>query len=124
MKPATQAEDRKGGLAELVLGFVEGSPEVRDMAVFDAEGRQLTATDGRDWGPAAVRLWTAAGGEEGTNALRWVHVGTKRGEVLALRDAAGSAMALTDRFPLAALVLSDLRAALRLVAAERKGGGA
>jgi hypothetical protein len=40
-------------------------------------------------------------------------VATGNGEVLAVRGPSGSAIALADRFALASLVLSDLRAVVR-----------
>ncbi len=118
MSDAAQRGGRTAELADLVLGFAESSPEVREIAVFDAAGSQLTSTDGHDWHRSAARLWRAAEGPEGAAGLSWVHVGTEDGEVLAVRSQAGSAIALTDRFALAALVLSDLRAALRLLGSE------
>jgi hypothetical protein len=111
MSTSAQEDARTAAVAEMLLGFVEASPELREAAFFDAGGTQLYATDGEDWSDRARRLWAAADGAEGP--ARYVHVATGTGEVLAARTEAGFAIALADRFPLASLVLSDLRAVLR-----------
>ncbi len=121
MSAPAHGADRGRALESLVLGFAEASPELREIAVLDREGKQLASTDGRNWSASASRLWRAAeaGGEDAGAELRWIHVGTEQGEAFAVRSPAGMAIALTDRFALAGLVLGDLRAALRLLADEK-----
>jgi len=112
MSADSQEDARTAAVAEMLLGFVESSPELRDAAIFAPDGSQLYATDGEDWVDAARRLWAAAD-DGGEGPAKYVHVATGNGEVLAARGPAGSALALADRFPLASLVVSDLRAVLR-----------
>ena len=106
--------------AELLTRFIDDSLELRDGALFDPAGRQLFATDGNDWTAGVSRIWDAA--ETDGRDVAYVHVGTAAGEVLAVRGPAGSAVVLSERFPLASLVLSDLRAVLREL--ERAGASA
>jgi hypothetical protein len=118
MSDAAHGDDQPGAAAELLSRFVADSLELREGAIFDPTGRQLFATDGADWTAGAGRLWDAA--EAGEREISYVHVGTEAGEVLAVRSPAGSAIVVSERFPLASLVLSDLRAVLR----ELDGAGA
>ena len=111
MNADTQQDARTAAVAEMLLGFVETSPELREAAIFDPAGAQLYATDGEDWTEAARRLWAAADGD--AEPAKYVHIATGNGEVFAARAPAGTAIALADRFALASLVLSDLRAVLR-----------
>ncbi len=111
MTNATQRDDQAGAAAELLVRFIADSLELREGALFDPSGRQLFATDGADWSAGAGRIWEAA--EAAERDVSYLHVGTETGEVLAARGPAGSAIVLSERFPLASLVLSDLRAVLR-----------
>ena len=111
MRADTHQDARTAAVAEMLLGFVETSPELREAAIFDPAGAQLYATDGEDWTDAAARLWAGADGSG--EPAGYVHVATGNGEVLAVRGPSGSAIALADRFALASLVLSDLRAVVR-----------
>ena len=126
MSADTHQDARTAAVAEMLLGFVETSPELREAAFFDPEGTQIYATDGEDWTDPAQRLWAAADGDAEEPA-KYAHVATGNGEVLAARGPGGSAIALADRFALASLVLSDLRAVLRElgpVSADPAGTGA
>lgn len=111
MSDAAHGDDQLGGAAELLSRFIADSLELREGALFDHSGRQLFATDGADWSAGAARIWEAA--EAGEREIAYVHVGTEAGEVIAARGPAGSAIVLSERFPLASLVISDLRAVLR-----------
>lgn len=111
MSDAAQRDDQPDAAAELLARFIADSLELREGALFDPAGRQLFATDGADWSAGAARIWEAA--ESGERQVAYVHVGTEAGDVLGVRGPAGSAIVLSERFPLASLVLSDLRAVLR-----------
>jgi len=111
MNAETQQDARTAAVAEMLFGFVETSPELREAAIFDSAGAQIYATDDVDRTEVARKLWAAADG--GGEAATYAHVATGNGEVFAVRGSAGTALALADRFALASLVLSDLRAALR-----------
>ena len=50
-----------------------------------------------------------------------IHIGTEQGEVFALRHAGLAAVAVTERFALASLLLFDMRALLRDLAAGGDG---
>lgn len=126
MREGAQADDQPGAAAELLERFIADSLELREGALFDPAGRQLFATDDADWSTGAARLWEAA--ESGARQVSYVHVGTEAGDVLGVRGPAGSAIVISERFPLASLVLSDLRAVLREMSrvgrAGREPGGA
>ena len=111
MSGAAQGSRQAERAAEMLAGFVEGSPELREAAIFAPDGTQLFSTRDADRAELATRLWEAAGPIEAP--LAQLHIGTGDGEVLAVRSAAGSAIAVSGRFPLASLVFSDLRAVLR-----------
>lgn len=103
--------DRSEAAATLLASCVRDSLELREGAILAPDGTQLFATDGTSWADAVAELWDRAGARE--REVSYVHVATEEGEVLAVRGAAGSVVATSDRFPLASLVLSDLRAVLR-----------
>lgn len=120
MTDPAHAAGRLGEAPELLTRFIEDSLELREGALFDPAGRQLFATDDNDWTAGVGRIWEAA--ETDGRDVAYVHIGTAAGEVLAVRGPAGSAVVLSERFPLASLVLSDLRAVLREL--ERAGAAA
>ena len=66
-----------------------------------------------------AELWKLAGvpGRD----VSYLHVGTEGGDVLAVRAPCGCAVVVSDRFPLASLVLSDLRAVVRELDAAGPG---
>jgi hypothetical protein len=105
--------------AETLLGRLrELSTDLRAAAIFGAGGEQLAASDGAiDWGERAAALWAAADGSA-TASPDAVHVGTEEGEVFAVRTAAASIVATSERFALASLMFCDLRALLRDLEAE------
>lgn len=92
--------------------LASASTELRGAAVFDADGSQLGATDGRDWQPLAERLWESADGPGLDPALQ-LHVAAEEGEVFAIRGKGCSVVATADRFTLASLMFCDLRAVIR-----------
>jgi hypothetical protein len=111
--------DRLADASALLQRCVRDSPEVRGGAILGPHGEQVFATDGRSWAEPVGELWRLA--EAGTGEVAYLHVGAESGEVLAVRGAGGCAVMTSDRFPLAALVLSDLRAVLRELDAKPVG---
>ncbi len=104
-----------------VARLTEMSADLRSCAVLDGEGRLLAASRPDRWEELAAELWEAAA-ESGVAEPEQVHVARDGGELFAVRSPAGTAIALTDRFALASLMLCDLRAALRDLAPGDKGG--
>lgn len=95
----------------------EISPEMRGCALLDEAGHVLASSgDGEAWKRAAASLIEAmdgAGGEPAAHA----HIATGDGEVFCVRHAGLVAIAVTERFVLASLMLFDLRNLLRDLAA-------
>jgi hypothetical protein len=108
--------------AEAALAFLaEMSPDLRGAAVLGPAGEVLAATgeEPERWAEDAATLFAAADAAEGT-PVEQVHIATEQGEVFALRNEGLSAVAVTERFALASLLLFDLRSMLRELA---KGAG-
>ena len=96
----------------------EISPEMRGCAILDAEGHVLACSgDEEAWREAADRFVGAADGA-GEGKAAHAHVATGDGEVFLVRHGDLIAIAATDRFVLASLMLFDLRAVLRGLARE------
>jgi len=108
-----------GAEAERAVGLMkEISAGMRGCALLDADGTALAASGELDlWGSAASRLIGAADAARDSAPAEQVHVATEDGEVYALRHAGLTMVAVTDRFTLAALVVSDIRMILRDLAA-------
>jgi hypothetical protein len=100
--------------ADAALGRLrELSAEVRGAAILDDSGELLAATGPAErWAEPARELLGAADAAAGEPALQ-VHVGTEDGEAFAVRHRGLALVAATDRFVLASLMTSDLRAVLR-----------
>lgn len=113
--------------AEAALAFLtEMSPDLRGAAILDGDGAVLAASGDPDpWGAAARALLAAADAADPEPAEQ-VHVGNESGEVFALRHEGLVAVAVTERFALASLMLFDMRQALRdlAIARQRDEGGA
>jgi hypothetical protein len=110
------APDRES--AEAALEFLgEMSPDLRGAAILGPAGEVLAVTgeEPERWGEDASVLFAAADGAEGT-PVEQVHIATEQGEVFAIRNAGLTAIAVTDRFALASLMLFDLRSMLRELA--------
>jgi predicted regulator of Ras-like GTPase activity (Roadblock/LC7/MglB family) len=108
--------------AEAALAFLtEMSPDLRGAAVLGPDGEVLAATseEPERWAEDAATLFAAADAAEET-AVEQVHIATEQGEVFAIRNAGLAAVAVTERFALASLLLFDLRSMLRELA---KGTG-
>jgi predicted regulator of Ras-like GTPase activity (Roadblock/LC7/MglB family) len=104
--------------AEAALAFLtEMSPDLRGAAILAADGTVLAATGeepGR-WADDAAALFEVADAAEGV-PVEQVHVATEQGEVFAIRNRGLAAVAVTDRFALASLMLFDMRSVLRELA--------
>ena len=104
--------------AEAALAFLsEMSPDLRRAAILAGDGAVLAASGGEPerWREDAAALFAVADGAE-AEPVEQVHVATEQGEVFALRAHGLAAVAVTDRFALASLLLYDMRSALRELA--------
>jgi predicted regulator of Ras-like GTPase activity (Roadblock/LC7/MglB family) len=112
------------GSAEAALAFLtEMSPDLRGAAILDGDGAVLAASgEAEAWGEPARALLAAADAADPEPAEQ-VHVGNESGEVFALRHEGLVAVAVTDRFALASLILFDMRQALRDLALARGAEG-
>jgi predicted regulator of Ras-like GTPase activity (Roadblock/LC7/MglB family) len=111
--PATTVPS--GESAEAALAFLaEMSPDLRGAAVLGPEGEVLAAggEEPERWGEDAAALLAAADAAEGT-PVEQVHIATEQGEVFAIRNEGLAAIAVTERFALASLLLFDMRSMLR-----------
>jgi hypothetical protein len=109
--------------AEAALGLLtEMSPDLRGAAILGAGGEALAATgeEPERWSDDAAALFAAADEAEGT-PVEQVHIATEQGEVFAIRNAGLAAVAVTDRFALASLMLFDMRSLLRELATPNFG---
>jgi hypothetical protein len=95
----------------------EISPEMRGCAILAEDGDVLAASgEEESWGEAGRELIAAAdaaGGEPVAHA----HVATGDGEAFCVREGGFVAVAVTERFTLASLMLFDMRISLRQLAA-------
>lgn len=112
------------GSADAALAFLtEMSPGLRGAAILDRDGAVLAASgEAEIWGEGARALLAAADAADPEPAEQ-VHVGNESGEVFALRHEGLVAVAVTERFALASLMLFDMRQALRDLVASRGGDG-
>jgi hypothetical protein len=95
----------------------EMSADLRGCAILAADGRVLAASGDADrWGRAGAELLEAADLARGEPVAR-VHVATADGEAFALREGGLAMVTVADRFALASLMLFDMRAVLRDLAA-------
>ena len=110
--------------AEQALSFLdEMSADMRGAAILDEDGSVLAASgDANRWREDAAALFAAADRADEQPAEQ-IHIGTEQGEVFALRHAGLAAVAVTERFALASLLLFDMRALLRELVAGRDGPG-
>jgi hypothetical protein len=116
------AEAPTAAAAEAALAFLtEMSVDLRGAAILGSGGEVLAATaePGR-WQEDAANLLAVADSAEG-EPVEQVHVATEQGEVFALRHRGLAAVAVTERFALASLMLFDLRSILRDLAGRRGG---
>jgi predicted regulator of Ras-like GTPase activity (Roadblock/LC7/MglB family) len=98
----------------------EMSADVRGCAVLGRGGELLAASGDRDrWGDAAAAVLEAADAA-GDGPASQLHVATEEGEVFAVREGGLAIVAVSERFALASLMLSDMRRVVRDLA---RGGG-
>jgi len=117
MPDAATAAAAEGALAFLT----EMSLDLRGAALIGSDGAVLAASGQPSrWGEDAAALFAVADSAEG-EAVEQVHVATEQGEVFALRHAGLALVAVSDRFALASLLLFDMRAVLRDLAAGGDG---
>jgi predicted regulator of Ras-like GTPase activity (Roadblock/LC7/MglB family) len=127
MEPGmTQAPSQEA--AEQALAYLaEMSPDVRGGAILAGDGSPLAASgEGDRWAEVTAELLAAADRAEG-QPLEQIHVATEQGEVFALRAEGLTALVVTERFVLASLMVFDMRAVLRDLAApasSASNGGA
>jgi hypothetical protein len=108
--------------ATAIARLREMSTDLRGCAILGADGRVLAATgEAERWEPAAGEFLAAADSARGEPAAR-VHVATADGEAFALRESGLAMVAVANRFTLASLMLFDMRAILRDLAAGRGDG--
>jgi predicted regulator of Ras-like GTPase activity (Roadblock/LC7/MglB family) len=115
MADASAATAPSSESAEAALAFLtEMSPDLRGAAVLGPEGEILAATgeEPERWGEDAAALFAAADAAEET-PVEQVHIATEQGEVFAIRHQGLAAVAVTERFALASLLLFDMRSMLR-----------
>ncbi len=114
MPDAAATEVPTAGSAEAALAFVaEMSPDLRGAAIVSGSGSVLAASaDPGAWTEAVAELLAAADRAEG-RPVEQIHVATEAGEIFAVREGGNVAVAVTDRFALASLLLFDMRSALR-----------
>jgi len=106
------AEAAEGALAYLI----EMSPDLRGAAILAADGSVLAGSGEADrWREDTAALFEVAD-RAGGEPVEQIHIGTEQGEVFALRHADLAAVAVTERFALASLVLFDMRSLLRELA--------
>jgi predicted regulator of Ras-like GTPase activity (Roadblock/LC7/MglB family) len=108
--------------AERALALLsEMSPDLRGAAIFGPEGSVLAASGHPDrWREDGAALFEVAD-RAGEEPVEQIHIGTEQGEVFALRHDGLAAIAVTDRFALASLLLFDMRSLLRDLAAGGDG---
>jgi predicted regulator of Ras-like GTPase activity (Roadblock/LC7/MglB family) len=115
MADASATAPPSGESAEAALAFLsEMSPDLRGAAILGPEGEVLAASgeEPERWGEDAAALFVAADAAEGT-PVEQVHIAGEQGEVFAVRNEGLAAVAVTDRFALASLLLYDMRSMLR-----------
>jgi predicted regulator of Ras-like GTPase activity (Roadblock/LC7/MglB family) len=116
---AISPDAAEGALAYLT----EMSPDLRGGAILAGDGAVLAAGDQADrWREDAAALLGAAD-RAGEEPVEQLHIATEQGEVFAVRHAGLAALAVTERFALASLLLFDMRSVLRDLAAGGDGRG-
>ncbi|MGH2974585.1 MAG: hypothetical protein ACRDLL_06935 [Solirubrobacterales bacterium] len=113
-----------GEAAEAALAYLtEMSPDLRGAAILAGNGAVLAASNQPErWREDAAALLDVAD-RAGGEPVEQAHVATEQGEVFALRHAGLAAVAVTERFALASLMLFDMRSVLRDLAAGGDGEG-
>jgi hypothetical protein len=112
--PDAATDARSGEGAEQALAYLaEMSPDLRGAVILDSAGDVLAATGSTDrWGEGGLALLGVAD-DAGGEPVQQLHIATEQGEVFAVRSEGMAAIAVTERFALASLMLFDLRSILR-----------
>ena len=104
-------------VAGAVSYLEEISPQMRGCAILAESGDVLAASgEPERWGEAGRDLLAAAD-EAGGEPVAHAHVATGDGEAFCVREGGLAAVAVTERFTLASLMLFDMRIALRQLGA-------
>ena len=124
MPDGQTSEAVSGEAAASALAYLaEMSPDLRGGAILDAAGAVLAASGSPErWRDDAAVLLAIAD-KAGDEPVEQLHIATEQGEVFAVRQAGLVALAVTDRFALASLLLFDMRAILRDLAEGGDGKG-
>ena len=99
----------------------EISPQMRGCAILSEGGEVLAASGDSDRGGKAGRELIAAADAAGKEPVAHAHVASGEGEAFCIRESGLVAVAVTDRFTLASLMLCDIRIVLRELAAAGAG---
>ena len=104
--------------AARALSYLEEiSNELRGCAILSEDGEVLAATgDAEAWGDAGREL-VAAADSAGAEPVAHAHIATGEGEAFCVREGRYVAVAVTERFTLASLMVFDIRNALRRISA-------
>ena len=102
---------------QAVAYLEEISPQLRGCAILSDRGEVLAASgdDPERWGAPARELLAAADAAQG-EPVAHAHVATEEGEAFCVREGGMAAVAATERFVLASLMIFDLRSVLRELA--------
>jgi hypothetical protein len=100
--------------AQAVAYLEETSPQLRGCAILSDRGEVLAASgdDPERWGAPARELLAAADAAQG-EPVAHAHVATEDGEAFCVREGKLAAVAGTERFVLASLMIFDMRSVLR-----------
>ncbi len=111
-----------GDSAATALAYLgELSPDLRGGAILDGDGAVLASSGHPErWREDAATLLDVAD-RAGAEPVEQIHIATEQGEVFAVRHRGLAAVAVTDRFALASLLLFDMRAVLRDLASGGDG---
>lgn len=120
--PTSEAISPQAAASALAY-LTEMSPDLRGGAILGADGSVLAAAGSPErWREDATALLALAD-RAGDEPVEQVHIATEQGEVFAVRHAGLVAIAVTDRFALASLLLFDMRAVLHDLAGGGDGKG-
>jgi hypothetical protein len=108
--------------ADRAIEYLEEiSRELRGCAILSDGGEVLAASgDPESWGEPGRELIAAADAADG-EPVSHAHVATGDGEAFCVRESGYVAVAVTERFTLASLMIFDLRIALQRLAAANNG---
>lgn len=120
--PTSEAISPQAATSALAY-LTEMSPDLRGGAILGVDGSVLAAAGSPErWREDAMALLAVAD-RAGDEPVEQVHIATEQGEVFAVRHAGLVAIAVTDRFALASLLLFDMRAVLHDLAGGGDGKG-